>query len=77
MPSPSPREALVVRIWSFDCSGPGSVPDQGTEMLQAGLKKKKQVGGTQVSICRDGGRGGRTLLGMMEMVTLLIVAMAL
>ena len=35
----------MVRIWSFDCSGPGSVPGQGTEMLQGGLKKKKKKAG--------------------------------
>ena len=36
---------LVVRIPGFHCGGPGSIPGQGTEILQAtrhGQKKKRE-----------------------------------
>ena len=38
----------MVRIWCFHCYVLGSVPDQGTEILQAmecGQKKKKKKNG--------------------------------
>ena len=39
-------DGLVIRTRHFHCQGPGSVPGQGTKILQAmqrGKKKKKKV----------------------------------
>ena len=39
-------DGLVIRTQHFHCQGPGSIPGQGTKILQAmqrGKKKKKKV----------------------------------
>ena len=33
----------MVEILGFPCHGPGSIPGQRTEILQAGLAKKKEI----------------------------------